>query len=211
MADRSDLPKIKPEGQPSLLNHEMGEGAFWGNTAGGLATLATPPKYGTAVVLGATAVGGLIGGVQGKNKQEQEQQHGKTVKSPGYFNKGIISGMMGGYIIGLPFQFFAKGSAKSLTAVAILIGMAVGSIMRKNELQRDFDRAVAVRTEETNALQSQLRAAQLTNNTPPISYKNSVSADEAAELAEKHAHKESSHAEKAHHTAAEAELAEAGR
>lgn len=204
MAERTDLPKIKPEGQPSLINHSMGVGAFWGNLGGALAALAVPAKYKVATVISGSALGGLLGGMQGKNKQENEQAHGMVVKSPSYWNKGIISGMMAGWAVGLPIRHFAKG-AKGLVFVAEAGGAVIGSVLRKNELQRDFDRAVSVRDLETEALRNQLHAAQLANGTVP-SYMNSVSADEAAALAARQDRKET-HADKA----AVENLAEAAR
>lgn len=194
MAERPDLPKIKPEGQPSLINHEMGVGAFWGNIGGSLAAMAAPAKYKIATVIGGSALGGLLGGMQGKNKQEQEQNQGAVVKTPGYWNKGIVSGMMAGWAVGLPIRHFAKG-AKGLVFVAEFGGAIVGSVLRKNELQRDFDRAVTVRDLETEGLRNQLRAAQLANGTLP-SYMNSVEAHESAALAMRQERKQT-HADKA--------------
>lgn len=204
MADRYDLPKIKPEGQPSLINHGAGVGAFWGFLAGGVASIAVPQKFKVAVKWGGAALGGFLGGTQEKSQQEREQTEGRVVKTPGYWNKGIISGLMVTEVVAAPILAFTKVKAGTLGGLALIGGMVAGSVMRKNELKHDFDRAVAVRDEETNALRSQLRASQIANGTS-ASYMNSVSAPEAAELAAKQERTspvaEKVHADRAHHEA----------
>lgn len=194
MGERHDLPKIKPDEAPSIINYQAGEGAFWGNLVGSIISLTAPAKYRIANILGGTAIGAIWGGLNGKSKQESEAISGKIVKTPSYWNSGLAAGSMAGWAIHTPLRYLFKTGLTSKTKIAIAAlseigGATIGSIMRKDSLQRDFDKAVAIRDSNQAKINQLLNeAAKLT---PPaadeVSFKNSVTPEEAAALLEKQA------------------------
>lgn len=178
MGERHDLPKIKPTEQPSMFNHDMGVGAWLGNVVGWgvLLTAATRgrPALGVGLGIAAPIIGGLWGGLSGKAKQEREQIEGRVVKEPGYWNKGILTGL----VLGGMLAIFAP----LLGGILSIGGAVTGSIIRKNSLQKDFDLAVAIRDQQ----QMQVMAtAQGLGKGPQHSYMNSVTPTESATLAQK--------------------------
>lgn len=214
MGERHDLPKIKPDEKPSLLNIEA---ANFGFGASIVATLVAsisekgsnridPFRFNqktSRLVLAATAAGALIGGLIGKSRQEKEQVSGKTVSTPSYFNEGIFAGWLASDTLAYAYDA-VKTESKSLANIsnkslmllfALPAGlMTLGSIMRKNSLQRDFDKAVAIRDANHAKTQQLLEAAIANQNNPPLreeeavaSFKNSVTPDESALLMEKQA------------------------
>jgi hypothetical protein len=171
MADRPDLPKIKPDETPSIFNHEMGSWAFNGNFLGFLASLALPIKYRTGTILAGTALGGLWGGIKGKEQQEKEAIEGRVVKTPGYMNIGIISGWVAGTMLALPVQMLMRNNTSAVNNLGLLGalgGMTIGSISRKNSLQHDFDKAVAMRREEIGQLRARAQQAEMAMSTQPV-------------------------------------------
>jgi hypothetical protein len=243
MAERTDLPKIKPTEAPSLFNHEAGK---WGAVGGLVASTAAALHVHSSVkkqiqsmiaehgiealhrakldgkallssgrkmiglLLGVELVGGFVGGLFGKSQQEKDVNEGRTVKTPGYWNKGILSGWLA---VAIPVQIislFRTNEANVLDMnfqqrksiygfIAVVGGAIVGSIMRKNSLQKDFDQAVALRDQQ----QAQLIHGAAKAQQP--GYMNSVNTSEAAELAQKQAAKNSSHADAAQQAAAASE------
>lgn len=162
------------------------------------------------LLLGVELVGGFVGGLFGKSQQEKDVNEGRTVKTPGYWNKGILSGWLA---VAIPVQIislFRTNEANVLDMnfqqrksiygfIAVVGGAIVGSIMRKNSLQKDFDQAVALRDQQ----QAQLIHGAAKAQQP--GYMNSVNTSEAAELAQKQAAKNSSHADAAQQAAAASE------
>ncbi|MBN8543997.1 MAG: hypothetical protein J0M34_07020 [Alphaproteobacteria bacterium] len=158
MAKQEQLPKIKPQEKPSLLNHGAGQGAFWGGIAGYLATIPMmlSGKVRTAITasFAVSALGAVVGGFLGKSKQEQEQVEGREVKKPTSWNTGIITGLavvspitFGISFVNIPKAMAGKvgivGSLLGLTSLATTItGMVIGSGMRKKEMQRDYNQAL---------------------------------------------------------------------
>ena len=126
MSDRTDLPKIKPAAEPSIFNHDAGK---WG-IIGGLLSI----PISIAMTVSTKASEAFKNGVRAsclrgckikycslplersswawfgaeflaKKKQEKEQTEGRVVKTPGYWNKGILSGMLVSSLIQLPLKF----------------------------------------------------------------------------------------------------------
>lgn len=247
MGERNDLPKIKPEKQPTIFNHEAGK---WGFLTSIVASIALVPammkemgktlgqglslKEETKifeqsprlrnlglVAIGAEILGALFGGFQEKQKQEKEQVDGRVVKTPGYWNKGILSGLfVSSLISSVAVYGFKKPISGAVGTLISLGGAVVGSVMRKNELQRDFDQATAQQAkqqEENTALLHMLANNQLAH--APVTYKNSVAPDEALALEQKlhqaaetegHAHKHAAHNPHASHAEKHLAAAENG-
>lgn len=199
MGERHDLPKIKPDEPPSIINYEAGVGAFWGNLAGAIASFSTPAKYRIATLLGGTAIGAIWGGLNGKSKQESEAISGKVVKTPSNWNSGIAGGMMTGWAIHTPLRHLFKKGVDSKAGLAIAVfaeigGATIGSIMRKESMQRDFDKAIAIRDANHVKTRQLIEAAVASTQAPttpaadePASFKNSVTPEETAALLEKQA------------------------
>ncbi len=255
MSDRTDLPKIKLDQPPTIFNAEAGNfGLATSATAALIGAIKVDPRslkkaidQGKSTtqlealtikkigelkslawyVLAAGAVGALVGGLIGKSQQEKEQTQGRTVKTPGYLNLGILGGWFAadmlkwGYKAGTlstikDDKLVAKeavkllksnknpGAPKVLTILSFATPafMAIGSIMRKESLQRDFDKAVAVRDANHAKTQQLLEAAIANQNNPPLrdeaptSYKDSVTPKESAALFEKQAQGATAHADK---------------
>ena len=200
MSDRTDLPKIKPDTAPTIFNHEAGK---WGWISGFIGVLVAIPtvivpkariaiKTGRsaelvhselneagAIIIAAQLAGAAIGGTIEKHKQEREQTEGRIVKTPGYWNKGILSGFLVSSLIQTPIAMSKKPLSNGLSAVIGLGSAVIGSVMRKDQLQRDFDKSVALRNHEQAQLQALLRhEAPL----PEPTYKNSVTPEESATL-----------------------------
>ncbi|MBX9725668.1 MAG: hypothetical protein K2X09_00245, partial [Rickettsiales bacterium] len=199
MGERTDLPKIKPDEPPSIINYQAGEGAFWGNLAGSIISLTAPAKYRIANILGGTAIGAIWGGLNGKSKQESEAISGKIVKTPSYWNSGLAAGSMAGWAIHTPLRYLFKTGLTSktkitLAAISEVGGAVVGSILRKDSLQRDFDKAVAIRDANHDKTRQLIEAAVASTQAPTApatdeaaSFKNSVTPEEATALLEKQA------------------------
>lgn len=183
MAERYDLPKIKPDKQPSLFNVEAGNWAFVANLVGSLGGKVAGMREGATgfLVLAATAAGALFGGMQGKARQEKEMVEGRTVKDPTYFNGGIAGGALLGSLASIPLVLITRKLAMS--SLGLVVGGIAGSVMRKNDLQHDFDRAVAIRKHEINTLREKANALEQTTKQPsPLSFMNSVTPDETKTL-----------------------------
>lgn len=211
MGERHDLPKIKPDEKPSIINHGAADGAGWGaliGTFAGVAAFARKggvfleqavvQKKGAALGVAGAILGAILGGVSDKSKLENELTAGRVVKSPDYVNKGILSGLGIGIAYNVTNTALGKpGSTLIPSKFSPLVGlgaMITGSIMRKNSLQRDFDKAVAIRDAHTAQAQQMLAASIAQQQVPaaptmdePPSFKNSVTPDEAALLMEKQA------------------------
>lgn len=250
MSTRTDLPKVKHEQAPSVFNHEAGKWGFISGMLAGIGVFSNAMIAGTKqaiksrgmmteeeiikhvgssyktgiVVVAAAEVGGaLIGGLKEKNNQEQAVTDGRVVKTPGYWNKGILSGLLASSLVQAPFSYSdmsemaktGKAATRSSLWLAVpLIGAIIGSIMRRSELQRDFDKAVAIREEEMDTLKAKVAAHEAKHEEhAPVSYKDSVSPEEAEALAEKQQKKPHStpepqmpaHAPKDHHDQAKTE------
>lgn len=205
MGERHDLPKITPDEKPSLFNTEAAYWGLVGSVVGGLGSYIGRGSVAVriAVDLAFTGAGALYGGIQGKARQEREQNAGRVVKTPGFWNSGILSGFFVSGLIQAPLTYYTmfkemtpKAYGRALTASGIITlgGMITGSIMRKNSLQRDFDKAVAIRDAHTAQAQQMLATSIAQQQVPaaptmdePPSFKNSVTPDEAALLMEKQA------------------------
>lgn len=246
MGERHDLPKIKPDQQPTIFNAEAGNMGFAGTAIASLIGGVRLGSRGTTrdairdfkssteieaiaakelgfmkklslAIVGAGALGALVGGLIDKSKQEKEQVEGRTVKTPGYLNIGIFGGLFAGAM--LQYGYIASalslknidtkavqsyisslkenrpsGGKYYMFALAPVVFATLGSIMRKNSLQRDFDKAVAIRDAHTAQAQQMLAASIAQQQVPaaptmdePQSFKNSVTPDEAALLMEKQA------------------------
>lgn len=240
MADRTDLPKIKPDAEPSIINHKAGVYGLLGSMGSSLALASlnnratvkiveqdipefekllnitsSTKKFAILGVVGGL-IGALIGGNSEKKKQEVDQQQGRVVKDPGYFNKGLVSGTYFSTLINAPIIIsklraedilFRKIRITKLNAAIAVVGMVTGSILRKNSLQHDFDQSIAIRDGKQAETQDLLHQAANQLGTG-ASFKNSVTPDEAAVLADKQDQK-SSHA--AAHEAAHVQRNETAR
>lgn len=187
MSTRTDLPKIKPDDQPSIFNHEAGE---WGIYGGLLSIIPSVIAYMSGcresvirgIGIAGTVGGALYGGLKGKAQQEKEAVEGRVVKDPGYWNKGLLSGWLISGLIQAPFHLMNKSS----TLVGFLLTattMTIGSISRKNSLQHDFDKAVALRDGEQAQLKQMVHSvAKEREPHHQPGFKDTVSADEAARL-----------------------------
>ncbi len=213
MSDRTDLPKIKPQEQPSLLNHEIGKWGFWGALAAavpaGFANLAGRARLGFGISAAGTLVGALYGSFTGKAQQEKEQQTGRVVKDPGYWNKGILTGMAVDTLIRAPLAAFGRPLPNFIAWPLYVALPVIGSIMRNNSLQRDFDAAVEVRNQQQALQQAKLQQVAR-QQAPAAGYTNSVSAAEAAELEKRLQPEAAGHADKLAQSATQ-ELAAAQR
>lgn len=231
MGERHDLPKIKPEKEPSIFNHEAGKWGYLSSLAASLAAipyflkeavkdvvkkpdheltaktnpedfksifkkinaeaehdvLHNPKLRNVALVTtGVGIVGALIGGSKEKSKQEHEQTEGRVVKTPGYWNKGIVSGMFVSGLINTIFNYGLKKPLGATTGLIVGIGsMVVGSVMRNSELKRDYEQALMTKgayeqqkQQQTEILVQQL--AELQKQQP--TYKDSVTPDEMQAL-----------------------------
>jgi hypothetical protein len=205
MGERHDLPKIKPDEKPSLFNTEAAYWGLLGSVVGGIGSYIGRGSVAVriAVDLAFTGAGFLYGGTQGMARQEREQNSGRVVKTPGFWNSGILSGFFVSNLIQAPLTYYVhfkemtpKAYGRALTASGIITlgGMIAGSIMRKDSLQRDFDKAVAIRDANHAKTQQLLEAAIAQQHAPTaptmdetLSFKNSVTPDEAALLMEKQA------------------------
>ena len=154
------------------------------------------------MVLAVTAVGTLVGGFLGKSRQEKEQIEGRIANTPTYFNTGIIGGLVASDTLIHAYNAVKK-SSESLVGTTGKIGWVslalpaalatAGSIWRKNSLQRDFDKAVAIRDANHAKTRQLIEAAVASTQAPTapaadeVSFKNSVTPEEAAALLEKQA------------------------
>jgi hypothetical protein len=204
MSTPPDLPRIKPQEQPSLLNFGLGTGAFWGGIIGSLGSLVAAfsvkgkSEIVRAVPIVGTVVGAVIGAFIGKAHQEKEQVEGREVKAPSSWNKGIISGWGVSSLLTAPVGYFLskktlstidhapiKSLATSFTASLLItatwIGsMIIGSNMRKKEMERDYNQSI-----------KELGKMKIEEG---ISYMRSVSPQQAQEL-EARLHAGKNHAE----------------
>lgn len=206
MTAHHDLPRIRPEKEPTELNGKAIESAWIGGyigaavywLAGLFNTPVTQNRGGTIFMAAVGAVvGAIIGGREGKQQQEQEQIEGRVVKTPGFWNRGLYLGALVGdgvnsLVNAVRGHDLSRNGGTFYTLVAA--SGIVGSVIRHNQLQRDFDKAAALQ-----AVQQQL---------PVISYKDSVSPQEAAALATAH-DGAPSHAEKLAEQTVASELATA--
>lgn len=205
MGERHDLPKIKPDEAPTLLNREAGE---WGFVGGFLGTFAASVIKGGAAVkiavdLAITGAAALYGGMQGKARQEREAAQGRVVKTPTYWNGGIWGGLFVSGLIQAPVTYYSQfkgftekklfGRLAIISGVVTLGSIVAGSVLRKESMQRDFDKSIAIRDAnhaKTNELLQAVAASQQAPTMPgadEVSYKNNVTPDEAAALLEKQA------------------------
>jgi hypothetical protein len=174
MGYRHDLPKIKSEKEPTIFNHEAGKWGYlsafgaslvsflalwkeYKNLPGAKSAREIPeimianPRIRNAGIIAISVglIGSLIGGNLEKKKQEQEQVEGRVVKTPGYWNKGIISGMFVSSLFNSTAAYVLKKPLSRTVGGILGVGaIVVGSTMRKNELQRDFDRAITLHDQQ---------------------------------------------------------------
>jgi hypothetical protein len=183
MSERHELPKIKPTEAPSLFNHEAGKwgmlGALITAIPAYVAQVKGSPKLAAAIAAVGWAGGALYGAVTGKEQQEKEMTQGRVVKDPGYWNKGILSGLAATVLVGAPFRL--AGGTLPFGGAMALAAMITGSVMRKNSLQKDYDQSLAIHEQQ----QAQMAGAQGHGKGHQPSYTNSVSPSEAATLAER--------------------------
>jgi hypothetical protein len=185
MSERYELPKIKPAEAPSLFNHEAGKwgllGALITAIPAGVAKVSSGPRLAAAVAAVGWVGGALYGAVNGKEQQEKEMTQGRVVKDPGYWNKGILSGLTATVLLGLPFSM--AGKALPLTGAMGLAAMITGSIMRKNSLQKDFDQSLAIHEQQ----QAHIAQAMMMGKGKQQNYMNTVTPTESATLAQQFA------------------------
>src|SRR5437763_1367640 len=81
----ADALRLKTNHNPSIFNKDM----FLGGLLGSLIA----PGWGAIV-------GGAIGGLFGKNRQEKENREGKLVSEPSFWNKDTLIGGIVGNAIG---------------------------------------------------------------------------------------------------------------
>ncbi len=198
MGERSDLPRIKPEKEPSYFNHTAGLYGDIAQTAGYVADGVVKTKYWQPISL---VLGAAIGGVIGKAKQEREAVEGRIVKTPSIWNVGIFTGSAVASALVLPVSLTLQqptGLAALLLGAAPIVGSAVGMVVRKKELQKDFDKAMSIRNQELAELK--MLKKQQAKALEPEGYKNTVTPEEAALLADKQSpvvsHEEALHAER---------------
>ena len=205
MTDRTDLPRIKPKDAPTYFNKEAG---LWGTGAtlvGGIAVGLTGKKTAMAVGWGTTIAGTLYGAVIGKQRMEQEQKVGRVVTAPTSWNSGIWSGSLvaGFALAGVAAVAHVPGY---VTLIAEIGGAIAGSSIRKKNMERDYNEAVGIRTQHDRKQQTRIHDLEQqlqqckTGITlqpaaeKPISYKDSVTPDEAQALEDKQAtRKETAH------------------
>lgn len=151
--------------------------------------------------LAAGFLGGLIfGGKRGMLRQQRELENGRVVKDPTYLNGGIWNGLAtvmgvntaitGGMLLtgmttGAELAVMLAAPLTLGAAVLPLAAMTIGSLIRKNSMQRDFDQAMVQRGRMA-ALAQQREMSESMGRGPTI-FKDSVSAQEAALLESKQA------------------------
>jgi hypothetical protein len=213
MADRPDLPRIKPAQQPTYFNREAGGWAFLGSFVGTLVGLAASAKEITrtngasgktkffAIALGTEAIAAVFGAIKGKTRQEREQVEGRVVKDPTYLNSGFFSGAIVGGLITFPIDLLLEKAkvSRSVTGTIGQIGLwgggALGLKIRKDSQQHDYDQAIGLRQQEIGVMKDKLHKMERTVQPHPASFKDSVSADESALLEAKQ--KTGGHADRA--------------
>lgn len=150
MGDRTDLPKIKPDKQPSFFNREAGGwGLLGGITASVVGIFAVGGKMfkdmaklsasnglteeaasnlrkkNTPLLLGILgagyATGIVFGGLKGLDRQKKEQQEGRVVKQPTIWNSGIFSGWLIGALVNIPVNL----ALQAVKAPNLLIKLTV--------------------------------------------------------------------------------------
>jgi hypothetical protein len=180
--DIDKLPRIPVTRKPTIWNRNMGA---WGTAFGLLGIIAFPFLAAAfapfslaplALTAGATAIGGLIGGVRQKQEMEVEQQIGKKVQEPTFFNSKIFSNalavsfpasliMLGAMAsLGLSESVVAGMSesalqstigklglislAASLTGIVSVVAGIIGGFSYKAEMQKDLDQAISIQREQ---------------------------------------------------------------
>ena len=206
MSKRPDLFPILPKRAPTIFTHEMADGIFWG---GFLGIIGSSLMRGARLPLaiGATLLGALIGGENGRNRMQREQSQLQSASTPTFLNRGIIDGLFTGWALSDLWDL-AKREAKSTSRASFGLGgtiiaacAVIGSILRHNVLQRDFDQAIAEYPQKKAQADALITRAH-TYTLPPIPdmlptrYKDSVSPDEAVALEEKQQQKPLHHMEK---------------
>lgn len=156
MAKRYDLPRIAPQEKPGLINSGFSEGAFWGNLLGSFtipalvvlagASASVAPVAVVAGLAAATLGGGLISSALKNNELKKEQQEGKVVKEPSFFNRGIYDGLMVNVVLSLGIGAAAVAGviaaplAGMLTLASGVVGIGaavMGSFSRRSEMHKE--------------------------------------------------------------------------
>lgn len=163
MTYRTDLPRIKPDKEPSLVNEDMFASAALGGALGGLFQLVLGGKNrATQIFVYAAFIltGGILGGLSGKAKQEREQVQGRIVEHPGFFNQGIVSGAIladsATDIVDIIKDNNSKTTSWSVRGIIAFLGATIGSIVTQQVRQKDFNKAVAIRDKQQQALQARI-------------------------------------------------------
>lgn len=171
MADRTDLPRIKPTEEPSMVNHNAGKWGAIGFLAASIPAALVGWTGRTKTAAGIQTIGlvagAIAGGLAEKSQTEREHQQGRIVREPGYWNKGILGGLAVAEAVQIPFRAAGKPVPWLFSAPLLIGSMIIGAAMRKNDLQKDFDRSVAARDAQQQALMAQLKAQQLIQGVTP--------------------------------------------
>ncbi len=105
-----------------------------------------------------TAVGLVIGGNRGQSRMEREQQQGKTVDEPTFWNKqiavghwkglgiGVVVGGVIGLIGGIPGAILGAQIGAGVGSIA---GLIVGGIQGKHQMQEEYEQGRALELEKS--------------------------------------------------------------
>lgn len=211
--------------KPTFWNDGIYSGIFWGGAIastlavgaaalggfpeipalGGSAQLANVslPIYSAAVAGSAAGslVGGVIGGIKRKKTMEHENQFGREVKEPSFWNKNIAVGLGAAQVLGT--VALATGLVMSSIGIvsvasAMMVGGAIlgvsqilgffnGGLEGKDQMKKDYDFALALKEQSKGITQVRDREAGIIIDQPQqgysmAQYRNSVTPEESHAL-----------------------------
>jgi len=165
MAQRTDLPRIPVNQEPTIFNENMGKWAFWGSFLSGVvggvvSSLTLNPIAGGVAGAASTAIFGLIGGQIGQAQIEKENREGKVVSDPTFWNKRILSNYMaasiGTALIALPLAGIALATGSSGVLIAAAATAVLGKLYSiysgisggfegKSRMQEELNQAIEIK------------------------------------------------------------------
>lgn len=204
--------RVPTKESPSFFNEGILTGGSIGALALGIPTLVISGVFGFFTVPAVAAIGftigGLIGGVSGKNHMQQEQLIGHEVPPPTLFNKGIITGLFLGAVVGI--GLIAGGAAAAVNingilgtalmvagAVSAIGGAFFGASHQKGKMTKEYAEAeqyhAQLRSQTISrapmreaglqpVIQQQADIAPTQEIGSSASYKNTVSPDDMATM-----------------------------
>jgi hypothetical protein len=171
MTYRTDLPKIIPDKEPSLLNEQTLSGAAMGGVLGWiLAMLVSSPKLRAASHVLGVIIGGGYGAVAGKKLEEKEQATGRIAQNPSLLNSGALHGFIATEIALDGINIASKRAVipTGWRVPLALVASGIGSIWVNNNRQRDFNKAVKIQTQQQQALHEKVDALSAHHATKEI-------------------------------------------